>query len=90
MRDVLEDNVTGILFPPTDYKALEKSLLRLVKDSILRTQLGARARHVVFERHTWAANARFVVQLAAGGSPAGTFAQIEQFDCNNHSIRRES
>ncbi len=88
MRDVLEDNVTGIMFPHADYQALEKSLLRLVEDSILRTQLGARAKHVVFERHTWAANARFVVLLAAGECSAGAFAQIEQFDCNTHSIRR--
>jgi glycosyltransferase involved in cell wall biosynthesis len=90
MRDVLEDNVSGIMFPHADYKALEKSLLRLVEDSTLRTQLGARAKRVVFERHTWAANARFVVQLAARDSSAGAFSQIEQFDCDTHSIRRES
>jgi glycosyltransferase involved in cell wall biosynthesis len=90
MRDVLEDNVTGIIFAHADYIALEKSLLRLVEDSALRTQLGARAKRVVFERHTWAANARFVVQLAGGESSAGAFTQMEQFDCNTHSIRREN
>jgi glycosyltransferase involved in cell wall biosynthesis len=90
MRDVMEDNVTGILFPHADYEALEKALVRLVENSALRTQLGARAKHVVFEQHTWAANARFVVQLAAGVSSAGALSQMEQFDCDTHSIRRET
>jgi glycosyltransferase involved in cell wall biosynthesis len=84
MRDVLEDNVTGIMFPHADYKALEKSLLRLVEDSALRTQVGDRAKQVVFERHTWAANARFVVQLAMGENSASVFAPMKQLDCDTH------
>jgi len=88
MRDVLEDNVTGIMFPHADYKALEESLVRLVEDSALRTEVGDRAKHVVFERHTWAENARFVVQLTPGESSTGTLSQMEQFDCDTHSTRR--
>jgi glycosyltransferase involved in cell wall biosynthesis len=84
MRDVLEDNVTGIMFPHSDYQALEKSVLRLVEDSALRTLVGDRAKHVVFERHTWAANARFVVQLAMGESSARIFAPMKQLDCDTH------
>jgi glycosyltransferase involved in cell wall biosynthesis len=84
MRDVLEDNVTGIMFPHADYKALEKSLLRLIEDSALRTLVGDRAKQVVFERHTWAANARFVVQLAMGESSARVFAPMKQLDCDTH------
>ena len=68
MRDVIEDNLTGILFPRGDYLAMERALLRLVEDSVLRNQVGARAKQIVFERHTWATNARFVVQLALGES----------------------
>jgi glycosyltransferase involved in cell wall biosynthesis len=82
MRDVIDENVTGIMFPHGDYVALEKALLRLVDDSGLREQVGARARQTVFERHTWAANARFVVQLALGESSARTFAQMKQLDCD--------
>jgi|HubBroStandDraft_6_1064221.scaffolds.fasta_scaffold177137_2 glycosyltransferase involved in cell wall biosynthesis len=84
MRDVIDDAVTGIMFPHADYGALEKGLVRFIEDSALRTQVGARARDTVFERHTWAANARIVVQLAAGESSAQSFAHLEQFDCDTH------
>jgi glycosyltransferase involved in cell wall biosynthesis len=84
MRDVIDDNVTGIMFPHSDYSALEKALLRLVEDRVLRIQVGARAKRTVLTRHTWAANARFVVQLAAGRNLASPFAQVEQLDCDTH------
>jgi glycosyltransferase involved in cell wall biosynthesis len=84
MRDVIEDNVTGIVFPHGDFAALGSALLRLVEDPALRLQLGARARDTVFKRHTWAVNARFVAQLAAGESPARPLAQMEQIDCDTH------
>ena len=77
MRDVIENNVTGVVFPHGDYAALGRVLLRLVEDPAIRSQLGARARHTVFKSHTWAANARFVVQLAAGESPASPFRSIQ-------------
>jgi glycosyltransferase involved in cell wall biosynthesis len=82
MRDVIDENVTGIMFPHGDYVALERALLRLVDDSGLRNQIGARARQAVFEHHTWAANARFLVQLALGESSARTFARMKQLDCD--------
>jgi len=84
MRDVIDENVTGIMFPHADYSALKKALLRLVEDSVLRNQIGARAKQAVFERHTWAANSRFVVQLALGESSVRTFAQMKQVDCDTH------
>jgi glycosyltransferase involved in cell wall biosynthesis len=84
MRDVIDDNVTGIMFPHADYNALGKALLRFVEDSALRIQIGARAKHTVFKRHTWAANARFIVQLAIGERSARPFAQVEQLDCDSH------
>jgi glycosyltransferase involved in cell wall biosynthesis len=82
MRDVLEDNVTGIMFPHADYAALRKALLRFVEDPALRIQIGARAKQTVFKRHTWAANARFVVQLAGGENLASPFARMQQIDCD--------
>jgi glycosyltransferase involved in cell wall biosynthesis len=84
MCDVIVDNVTGLLFPHADYAALKKAVLRCVEDSTLRSQLGARAKDTVLQRHTWVANARIVVQLAAGESPAGAFAQLKQLDCDTH------
>ncbi len=82
MRDVIVDHATGIMFTQGDHNAFRVSLSRLVKDPALRTQIGARAKETVFERHTWAANARFVVQLALGESSAKTFPQIRQVDCD--------
>lgn len=81
MRDVIDDNVTGIMFPHADYSALEKALLRLVEDSALRMQVGARAKQIVFKRHTWALNARLIVQLTAGEISSSTFDQGRQIDC---------
>ncbi|MGB2621952.1 MAG: glycosyltransferase family 4 protein [Candidatus Acidiferrum sp.] len=82
MRDVIEGNLTGIMFPHGDYVALERALLRLVEDSAFRNQVGGRAKQIVFERHTWATNARFVVQLARGESSVKRFAQMKQLDCD--------
>jgi len=82
MRDVLDDHVTGFLFPHGDYSALGKALLRLVEDPALRNEVGTRAKLAVFERHTWAANARFIVQLAAGECSARTFTHLEHLDCD--------
>ena len=84
MRDVIEDGATGIVFPHGDHFALGQALLRLVEDPALRSQIGERAKQVVSERHTWAANARFVVQLAVGESSASTFVQMKQVDCDTH------
>jgi glycosyltransferase involved in cell wall biosynthesis len=82
MRDVIEDGATGIIFPHGNHQALGAALLRLVEDPELRNQIGARAKQSVFERHTWAANARFVVQLALGESSVKTFSQMKQVDCD--------
>jgi glycosyltransferase involved in cell wall biosynthesis len=84
MRDVIDDNATGIMFPHADYNAMKTALLRLVEDSELRNRVGARARLTVLERHTWAANARSVVQLTAGGNSARPLAQLKQVDCDSH------
>jgi glycosyltransferase involved in cell wall biosynthesis len=84
MRDVIDDRVTGIMFPRADYGALGEALLGLVEDSALRMQVGARARDIVFERHTWAANARFIVQLATGQSAPRRFAEAKQLDYETH------
>jgi glycosyltransferase involved in cell wall biosynthesis len=82
MRDVIENGSTGIMFPHGDQQALRTALLRLVEDSALRSQVGARAKQIVFKRHTWAANARFVAQLALGESSVKTFPQMKHVDCD--------
>jgi len=82
MRDVIEEGATGMMFPQGNHSALGEALLRLVEDPSLRSQIGARAKQIVFERHTWKANARFVVQLALGECSVNTFAQMKQVDCD--------
>ena len=84
MRDVIDDNMTGILFPRGDFGALQKALVRVIEDPALRIQLGVRAREAVLQHHTWAANARIVVRLAAGESSPTPFAQMKQLDCDTH------
>jgi glycosyltransferase involved in cell wall biosynthesis len=82
IRDVIDDHATGIMFPRGDYNALREALLRIIEDPALRNRIGAQAKQTVFERHTWAANARFVVQLAHGESSVKTFSQMKQVDCD--------
>jgi glycosyltransferase involved in cell wall biosynthesis len=82
MRDVIDDNVTGLLFPQGDYGALEKALVCFIEDPKLRTRVGARERDTVLQRHTWVKNARLVVQLTAGGNSAKRFVQMKQLDCD--------
>lgn len=84
MRDVIDNNVNGIMFPHGEYGHLQTALVRFIENPGLRTQLGARARDTVLHRHTWAANARFIVQLALGESSARTFAPMKQLDCDTH------
>ena len=62
----------------------KKGLLRFMEDSALRIEVGTRARDIVFQRHTWAANARFLVQLAGGENSAKRFAHMEPLDCDTH------
>jgi glycosyltransferase involved in cell wall biosynthesis len=84
MRDVIDDNITGVMFPRGDFGALQKALVRVIEDPALRTQLGTRARDTVLQHHTWTANARIVVQLAAGATSARSLAQLKQLDCDTH------
>ena len=63
---LVRDGHTGLLCPPGDVTALAAALLRLARDPALRQRLGMAAR-VEAERHTWAANARAIVELA--GAP---------------------
>jgi glycosyltransferase involved in cell wall biosynthesis len=90
MRDVIDNNVTGILFSHADYGELRSALLRLVEDPALRIEVGFRAKDMVFKRHTWTANARFVVQLVTGEVLDRRFPQVAQFEDETQQIREGS
>ena len=68
IAEVLEDGRTAILVPPADAQALARALETLVVDRDLRLRLGAAARRVVLERHTWHAHVgRTLAALRAVG-----------------------
>ncbi|HEY8518680.1 MAG TPA: glycosyltransferase family 4 protein [Gammaproteobacteria bacterium] len=50
--DVVEDGMSGLLFPPGDAAALGAALGRLVEDPALRARLGSRGRERVARRFT--------------------------------------
>jgi len=45
VREILEHDVTGLLFPPNDLKAFCDALIRLIDDAPLRRNIGTTARH---------------------------------------------
>jgi glycosyltransferase involved in cell wall biosynthesis len=56
--EVLEDEKTALLVPPGDVDALAAAVARLAGDRTLRECLGAEARRVAVERHTWREHTR--------------------------------
>jgi glycosyltransferase involved in cell wall biosynthesis len=54
--EVLEHNRTALLVPPGDADALASAVARLSEDHALRECLGAEARRVALEQHTWRAH----------------------------------
>jgi len=67
VREVLEDGVTGLLFPPGDCPALAAALERLARDEPLRRRLGERARRCIPPDASWRERAR---TLLAGLRPS--------------------
>jgi glycogen synthase len=68
--DVVSDGETGILVPPGDVPALSKALDGVLKDSSLRTRLGAEARRQS-SRYSWPGLAARIADLydAARSAP---------------------
>jgi glycosyltransferase involved in cell wall biosynthesis len=59
---------TGLLYPPGDAQALAEGLATLIADRERAAALGENGREHVVRHHTWAANARAVVELAEQAS----------------------
>jgi glycosyltransferase involved in cell wall biosynthesis len=55
--EVLADNETALLVAPGNAQELSEAILRLARSRELRESLGAAARRVAVERHTWQHNA---------------------------------
>lgn len=64
VREVIADNVTGLLCQPGDAAALAETLERLRADASLRRRLGTAARAHVVANHTWDHVARQILDIA--------------------------
>jgi glycosyltransferase involved in cell wall biosynthesis len=53
MREIIEDEVTGLLVPPEDVTALTKAMIRILSDTQLRDRFGQTARQRVVQKYTW-------------------------------------
>jgi glycosyltransferase involved in cell wall biosynthesis len=63
--EVLADNETALLVEPGNIRELAAAISTLVQSPELRTRLGANARDVASQRHTWTSNAERVLQAYA-------------------------
>lgn len=59
--DVLTDGQTALLVEPGNARELRDAILRLAESRELRETLGATARQVAIERHTWKRNAQNII-----------------------------
>jgi glycosyltransferase involved in cell wall biosynthesis len=59
--EVLSDRETALLIAPGNRDELASAIVRLVDSRELRARLGANARKVAVEQHTWTHNARRVL-----------------------------
>jgi len=66
VREVIEHNVTGLLFPLGDAQGLAEALRRLAADPPLRRRLGEEARRRAFERGSWTDRSRALVAATRG------------------------
>lgn len=53
MREIIEDEVTGLLVPPEDVTALTKAMIRILSDTQLRYRFGRAAQQRVAQKYTW-------------------------------------
>lgn len=60
LPEIVHDGVNGFLASPDSIGDLAEGMARLVRDPVLRRRMGAKARHLVLERHTLEAQARRV------------------------------
>jgi glycosyltransferase involved in cell wall biosynthesis len=65
VRAIIDDGVTGLLFPPGDVTGLTRALDRLLRDGGMRTRLGTQARSRVAAAAGWDQRGRELAGTAA-------------------------
>lgn len=63
LRELVVDEVNGLVCPAGDRSALVDALMCLHRDPALRNRLGRRGREIVLRQHTWSNIARRVINL---------------------------
>lgn len=63
--EIVQDGDTALLVPPSDPGALAATLVRLHDDPALCARLGENGRRLAFERYTWDARARSILDFIA-------------------------
>jgi len=67
IEEILVHNESGVLFEPSNKKALEEATLRCVEDPAFRERIGGKARQRIFEKnYLWVENAKKVIQIVEG------------------------
>jgi glycosyltransferase involved in cell wall biosynthesis len=73
--EVLIEGQTALLVEPGNAEELRTAILRLAEARELRETLGARARQVAIERHTWKRNAQKIIDAFTAWSQQSTAQQ---------------
>ncbi|MCA9908543.1 MAG: glycosyltransferase family 4 protein [Anaerolineae bacterium] len=61
-HEIVVEGETALFFPPGDVEALTTALKRLRDDPTLRQRMGAEVHKLAFERYTWEARARAILE----------------------------
>ena len=72
IRDLIDEDVDGLLFAPGDAGDLATTLKRLAHDAKLRATLGARARNKIERERNWRVMAETVLRVAFDAFMAGS------------------
>ena len=70
IAEVIDDGVTGLLYPAGDAEALAAALDRLRRDRTLGRRLGSAARETILQSHTWDHTIARILHLAGTGATA--------------------
>ena len=71
IRELLQENETGLLVPPGDADALAAALRRVADDAKLRERLGQAGFEEAKARHAWKSRAADIVEIALNGASRG-------------------
>ena len=97
IRDIIDDEESGLLFEPGSAVALASAIRRMIADEGLRRRLGEQARRRIVERLNWRQNARRIIEAAARSvvpdtdeeqRRPGTFRRIERPETQQQPVTR--